>query len=125
MTITALLTTFSMAQKEALILGVSDYMGTKSDLGGVNKDVPRVAKLFRSWGFNVTVLQDEQSMQLESYLAKYASLNASDNFIFYYSGHGFHVKDVSGDEPDGEDEALVLSDGAKNELFLDDALFGY
>ena len=125
LTLTALLSTFSMAQKEALVLGVSDYMGTKSDLGGVKKDVPRMEKLFRSWGFNVTVLQDEQSMQLESYLAKYASLNASDNFIFYYSGHGFHVKDVSGDEPDGEDEALVLSDGKRNELFIDDALFGY
>ena len=125
LTLTALLTTFSMAQKEALVLGVSDYMGRKSDLAGVKKDVPRMAELFKNWGFNVTVLQDAQSMQLESYLAKYAHLNANDNFIFYYSGHGFHIKDVNGDEPDGEDEVLVLSDGTKNQLFLDDALFGY
>ena len=125
LTITALLTTFSMAQKEALILGVSDYMGTKYDLGGVKKDVPRMERLFKSWGFNVTVLQDAQSMSLESHLANYANLRAEDNFIFYYSGHGFHVKDVSGDEADGEDEALVLSSGAENKLFLDDALFGY
>jgi hypothetical protein len=125
LTITALLSTFSMAQKEALILGISDYMGTQSDLAGVKKDVPRMEKLFKSWGFNVTILQDAQSMSLESHLANYANLRAEDNFIFYYSGHGFHVKDVNGDEPDGEDEALVLSSGAENKLFLDDALFGY
>jgi len=114
-----------MAQKEALILGVSDYMGTKYDLGGVKKDVPRMERLFRSWGFNVTVLRDADSMNLESYLANYAELKADDNFIFYYSGHGYHTKDISGDEADGEDEALVLSDGLQNKLFLDDALFGY
>jgi len=125
LTITALLTTYAMAQKEALILGVSDYMGTKYDLGGVKKDVPRMERLFRSWGFNVTVLKDADSMNLESYLANYAELKADDNFIFYYSGHGYHTKDISGDEADGEDEALVLSDGVQNKLFLDDALFGY
>ena len=114
-----------MAQKEALILGVSNYMGTKYDLEGVKKDVPRMADLFRNWGFHVTILQDAESMGLESSLAQYSSLGKDDSFIFYYSGHGYHIKDVNGDEPDGEDEALVLSDGEKNELFLDDALFGY
>ena len=125
LTLTALLTTLSMAQKEALILGVSDYMGEKSDLGGVKKDIPRMENLFKSWGFNVTLLKDAQSMNLESYLGNYANLSANDSFIFYYSGHGYHIKDTNGDEPDGEDEALVLSDGEKNELFIDDALFGY
>ena len=125
LTLTALLTTLSMAQKEALILGVSDYRGTKYDLDGVKKDVPRMENLFKSWGFHVTILKDAQSMSLESYLANYANLKADDNFIFYYSGHGYHIKDISGDEPDGEDEALVLSDGRENKLFIDDALFGY
>lgn len=125
LTLSTLLTVGAMAQKEALILGVSDYMGTRYDLGGVLRDVPRMEKLFKSWGFHVTVLKDAQSMNLESYLDKYSTLKAQDNFIFYYTGHGFHVKDENGDEPDGEDEALVLSDGVANRLFLDDALFGY
>ena len=126
LTLTALLTTLSMAQqKEALVLGVSNYMGTKYDLAGVKKDVPRMAELFRNWGFHVTVIKDADSMNLESYLANYANLKADDNFIFYYSGHGYHTKDTNGDEADGEDEALVLSDGERNELFIDDALFGY
>lgn len=82
-------------------------------------------RLFKRWGFHVTVLQDAQSMRLESHLANYANLRAKDSFVFYYSGHGYHVKDENGDEADGEDEALVLSDGVENKLFIDDALFGY
>ncbi len=126
LTIIALLTSFSMAQqKEALILGVSDYMGTQYDLNGVIKDVARMEKLFRSWGFHVTTINSYDSMNLESYLANYSNLTANDNFIFYYTGHGYYTKDINGDEADGKDEALVLSDGVKNKLFIDDALFGY
>ena len=112
-------------QKKALIVGVSDYAGSESDLSGVQVDVKNMQQLFTEWGFDVTVLRDEKSMELEQYLARYENLDSNDKFIFYYSGHGSHTKDISGDEADGEDEALVLSDGETNELFLDDSLFGY
>jgi len=38
---------------------------------------------------------------------------SDDFFIFYYSGHGVNMKDQSGDEKDGEDEAFcfVTPDG--------------
>jgi len=122
---TALLTTLSVAQKEALIVGVSDYVGTKGDLAGVKKDVVNMKVLFEQWGFHVNVLKDAQSMALEKQLSRFSDLGKDDNFIFYYSGHGYHIKDRNGDEVDGEDETLVLSDGTTNQLFLDDALFGY
>ena len=121
----ALLNTLSVAKKEALIVGVNDYKGTKYDLSGVKKDVVRMEKLFKKWGFNVTVLKNEKSMYLEKYLNGYGSLSEDDKFIFYYSGHGSHTPDINGDEADGEDEALVLSNGKLDKLFLDDALFGY
>ena len=112
-------------EKKALIVGVSDYKGEAHDLDGVKIDVVNMENLFHEWGFDVTVVKDKDSMNLEDYLERYERLDSNDKFIFYYSGHGSHTKDESGDEDDGEDEALVLSDGEENELFLDDSLFGY
>ena len=114
-----------LPRKEALIVGVSDYAGITDDLAGVKKDVVNMRNLFSEWGFHVTVLMDKDALKLEENLQRYVGLNANDKFIFYYSGHGSHTTDESGDEDDGEDEALVLSDGVKNKLFLDDSLFGY
>ena len=114
-----------MGLKEALIVGVSNYKGEKYDLEGVIKDRQNMKILFEKWGFNVTLLADEHSMNIEKYLQNYSHLKDNDAFVFYYSGHGYHTKDVSGDEDDGQDEALILSDGRKNKFFLDDALFGY
>jgi hypothetical protein len=34
----------------------------------------------------------------------------NDYFIFYYTGHGDHLKDQDGDEADGEDEAFCFLD---------------
>ena len=122
----ALLTTLSMAQKEAIVVGISNYQGQKADLRGIDKDVQKMKSLFEQWGFHVTVLWNEQSMQIGDYLAKYAQdLGKDDAFGLYYSGHGSKTFDKSGDEDDKQDETLVLSDGANNVHFLDDSLFGY
>jgi hypothetical protein len=81
--------------------------------------------LFEKWGFHTTVLYNRDSMRIEEYLARYSSLNPNDSFIFYYSGHGSTANDVSGDEADGQDESIVLSDGQRNRYFLDDSMNGY
>ena len=125
LTLLTLLTVGAMAQKEALIVGVSDYKGTKYDLAGVKKDVVHMESLLKSWGFHVTILRDGESMSLENRLKSFSSLSSNDDFIFYYSGHGYHTRDLNGDEDDGEDEALVLTNGEKDVLFLDDTLNGY
>ena len=119
-----LLPTISMAKKEALVVGVSDYRGN-NDLSGIEIDTSNIKTLLQSWGFHVKMISNAESMNLASELSSYSNLAKDDVFVFYYSGHGYHIKDTSGDEADGEDEALVLSNGSKNELFLDDALFGY
>jgi hypothetical protein len=111
-------------KKQALVVGVSDYAGEGSDLGGIERDTGKMKRLFEDWGFEVKVLYDKNSMQIIDYLDKYGDkLNSNDLFAFYYSGHGSHVPDVSGDESDGEDETLVLSDGRENTHLLDDILY--
>ena len=42
--------------------------------------------------------------------------------LFYYSGHGSYTDDRSGDETDGQDETIVLSNGIENHFYLDDNL---
>ena len=112
--------------KKALLIGVSDYSPESTDLPGIDMDISRVKTLLISWGFEVETLYNEESIGLEDYLKKYKkSLNESDSFVFYYSGHGSHTNDTNGDEDDGQDETIVLSDGSENMHFLDDDLYYY
>jgi len=76
-------------------------------------------------GFHVTKLTDSESLRIIDKLREYQSLSPNDTFVFYFSGHGYYVPDRNGDESDGQDETLVLSDSRRNILFLDDTLFGY
>ena len=111
-------------KKQAIVVGVSDYAGESNDLGGIERDVEKMKTLFEKWGFNVKVLYDKDSMNIVSYLDKYAGqLRDNDYFAFYYSGHGSHIPDKNGDESDGEDETLVLSDGQENTHLIDDVLY--
>ena len=44
----------------------------------------------------------------------------------YFTGHGEQVKDVSGDEEDGEDEAIMPADykeGDESSLLIDDDIY--
>jgi len=125
---TALLfSTHALAQKQALLVGVSNYGGDpRNDLMGINLDINKMKQLFVNWGFTPTVLYDENSLQIENYLNRYAnSLSANDTFALYYTGHGSFVPDRNNDEADGRDEALVLSDGVRNIPFIDDNLNHY
>ncbi len=81
--------------------------------------------LFTSWGFHITKLTDKDSLLIIDKLKNYRSLDPNDIFVFYFSGHGYHIPDKNGDEDDGQDEAIVLSNSKENILFVDDALFGY
>jgi hypothetical protein len=123
LTLIVLLSTILMAQKEALIIGVGDYYN--NDLNGIETDIYNMETLLRKWNFHVTKLTDSKSLMIINKLQSYTNLSPNDTFIFYFSGHGYHIPDKNGDESDGEDEAIVLSNSQKNILFIDDEIFGY
>ncbi len=113
-------------QKIALLVGVQDYNGTENDLKGTSHDIEQMKELFEKESFQVKVLSDKNSLNILEQLNVYGrELSFQDSFIFYYSGHGSYKKDISGDEDDGQDEMIVLSDGNSNVKLLDDTLYTY
>ena len=108
---------------EALIVGLNDYAGEGADLIGIDLDVAHMQNLLRNWGFSITLLQEAASTQFEQQMQHYAAtLGPDDVLVIYFSGHGSHTPDHSGDEADGRDESIVLSDGTHNIFYIDDKI---
>jgi len=115
----------SNIKREALVVGISDYApADKNDLDGIEKDMSKIKSLFNKWGFEVKTLYNAEAMDILEYLDEYSKkLSPNDYFAFYYSGHGSFKPDKNGDEEDGKDETLVLSDGVINKHLPDDLLY--
>jgi len=60
MTTIVLLTTLSMAQKEALLIGVSDYQGTQSDLGGITPIKLSPKNIFSSSSYDIAEVDNQK-----------------------------------------------------------------
>ncbi len=84
-------------KREALVIGIGDYApATRNDLNGIERDVSKIKRLFKSLGFKVTILYDAQAMKILEYLDRYSEiLDSNDYFAFYYSGHGSYEPDES------------------------------
>mmetsp|Transcript_52379 Transcript_52379/g.152254 ORF Transcript_52379/g.152254 Transcript_52379/m.152254 type:complete len:300 (+) Transcript_52379:72-971(+) len=104
-----------------VVICALDYKQTSNPLT-CSIDGRNMETLVRSCGVpqeNVTAMYDEQCTK-ENVAAVVQQVGgqcgAGDYFIFYYSGHGTNVQDISGDEDDGEDEAFcfVTADGQIN-----------
>ena len=115
------------SKKVALLVGVSDYSPYSSDLPGIDTDITNIQSIITKWGFDdIKVLYNKDSLKLEKELKRYKkNLKPNDIFLFFYSGHGSYTDDLNGDEDDGRDETIVLSDGSENMHFLDDDLYYY
>merc|ERR1711983_209155 len=120
----------SDGKKRAVVIGIN-YFGTYSELKGCVDDAKKVNYFLKdNFGFedkNITLLLDDGSttkptkFNILYALKKMASDSKDGDVCFvYYSGHGTWVKDKSGDEKDGFDEALCACD---DEYIIDDELF--
>jgi hypothetical protein len=125
-----------MSQKLALLIGIN-YRNTDSELNGCINDVHRMKKFLLEHceylESNIVVLTDDTYLkptamnilkQVGKLIISAYHNNASELFI-HYSGHGTYITDTSGDETDGQDEALVPIDYEKSGLITDDLLHDY
>ncbi len=120
---TATTTAARPASKWALLVGINIYRNSGarpdfSNLAGCVNDVEDMKSLLLgTYDFpadHIQVLTDARATHaaivdaFKNHLI--ANAQANDVVIFYFSGHGSQMKDVSGDEADGYDETIVPHD---------------
>lgn len=110
------------AKDRALLIGINDYASVKP-LNGTHNDINSMQRLLQQdWGVassDIKILLDKQATKkgilkaFDQWLVEPSA--PGDRIFFYYSGHGYYIKDQpNGDEKDGFDEAIVAYDaGAK------------
>jgi hypothetical protein len=137
-----MMTTFK-TKKRALVIGLN-YTGTSSALQGCINDVKNVRRTLLDHMYfqdtDITVMTDDSSLTsatsahwptraniegaLDAMVDEVTAENVDELWISY-SGHGTNVKDTSGDERDGKDEALVPLDFLTAGFITDDQWRGY
>jgi len=131
------LASVAAAADRALIVGIGTYanLPEKMFLEGPKNDVPLIERLLKEkLGYpadSIRVLRDQDASRaailasIDDWLVN--GTQPGDRVYFYFSGHGLQVKDVSGDEEDGLDEALstydiAAGDGDWTNVILDDEI---
>jgi hypothetical protein len=119
--------------RRAVLIGIN-YKGQKGELRGCHSDVFNMYNYIQDYyGFqdaDVTVLVDDgdhaqptKANIIAAYQNVVRQSRPGDAIFLHYSGHGTKVRDVSGDEDDGYDEALVPLDFEQAGLIIDDYLY--
>jgi hypothetical protein len=109
--------------RRALCVGIDSY--PTSPLAGCVHDAQTWAQALRGLGFDVTTVLDRDATRqrvLDALHALIDQARAGDSLVFQYAGHGTQAEDISGDESDRYDEALVPIDYTSGALLLDDDL---
>lgn len=114
----------------AVMVGVSDYGGTANNLDNTDQDALQLAEqLQRDGSLNgasVTLINSEATVAgvRGAFQRVAAEAGPDDTFLFFFSGHGGQNEtSVSGLEPDGVSETIVMRDGQISDEELGD-LFG-
>lgn len=110
--------------KKALCIGIN-YKSTEYALDGCINDADDWASFLHNLaGFDVAVMAEAAATKrnmLAGIETIATRLKPGDVGVVQFSGHGTWVPDLTGDEPDGRDEALCPIDCESN-LILDDEL---
>ncbi|MDI1328143.1 MAG: caspase family protein [Brevundimonas sp.] len=102
----------------AVMVGVSDYGGAQSPLDFTDEDARKLAETLRADGSlndaSVVLTNAEATVAgvRRAFARVAAQAGPQDTFMFFFSGHGDQSDaQVSGLEPDGKSESIVLRDG--------------
>ncbi|HYD27500.1 pre-peptidase C-terminal domain-containing protein [Brevundimonas sp.] len=109
----------------ALMVGVSDYEGDADDLPFTDEDARKLAEVLQRDGSlnDASIVLTNAEATVAGVRAAFARVAAQagpdDMFLFFFSGHGDQEPTaVTGLEPDGKSETLVLVDGAISDAEL-------
>lgn len=109
----------------ALMVGVSDYAEGINDLPFTDEDARKLAEVLHDEGSlnDASVVLTNAEATVEGVRSAFARVAAQagpdDMFLFFFSGHGSQEPTpVSGLEPDGKYETLVLADGEMSDAEL-------
>lgn len=122
----------ALAERHALIVGVSDYESMPPrdaggngpfDLEGPKQDIPRMVRMARELGVpdaNLTVMATGAGSRPAGAPSRAGILAAletlarrsarDDQVLVYFTGHGSQMPDLEGEEADGMDEVLLPAD---------------
>lgn len=104
--------------KRALLIGISDYPKhsaselTWNPIHGLN-DVELIKGTLRKQGFTITTLTNAKATAVKirsAFKRLIEECRQGDMVYIHFSGHGQAYEDLSGDEADGWDEAIVPYD---------------
>lgn len=105
---------------DSYVIGWSGPLGTPSGTLGCEKDADDMEAIAKQQGFEPREILKTKEATADAVWAAIEKaaeeLQAGDMFFVTYSGHGAHVKDLNGDEPEGYDETWCLYD----RMLLDD-----
>ena len=91
-------------ESHALVIGESDYSGGWPKLPGVEKDIQLVKNALEAKGFNVVLVRNPDSQELENafeaFIEKYGQ-KPNNRLLFYFAGHGHTVTPKYGGQPLG------------------------
>ena len=126
----------ALAGQKALLIGINVYphMLPDKQLSDARQDALSMKEfLVEHWGFSssdIRLLLDRDATKrkimdaLNNWLP--SASGPGDRVVVFFSGHGTSVRDVSGDEVDGKDEAFSPSDSSRRRgvagLVLDDEI---
>ena len=122
--------------RKALLVGINDYAPIGAggpDLNGCVNDVRDMATTLRDLGIvpavpvNMHIVTDSRATRatiIKELGWLVGGAKKGDVLVFYYSGHGSQMPDMTGEEPDRRDETICPHDFATAGMIKDDDLRG-